>query len=96
MKGVTMADEVKETNKQLVCEIKIDTEILQKIIDEKVAQIKLDIQEIRNQAIDEFAEQMQEKVESFQAEINGIRADLLTLDYFSEFVFEIAEQMKGE
>lgn len=91
-----MADEVKETNKQLVCEIKIDTEILQKIIDEKVAQIKLDIQEIRNQAIDEFAEQMQEKVESFQAEINGIRADLLTLDYFSEFVFEIAEQMKGE
>lgn len=48
----------------------------------------------RAAAIDEFAEQMQEKVESFQAEINGIRADLLTLDYFSEFVFEIAEQMK--
>jgi hypothetical protein len=51
--------------------------------------------EIRNKVIDEFAERMQEKVESFQAEINGFKADVLTLDYFSEFVDEIAEQMKG-
>ena len=52
--------------------------------------------EIRNKAIDEFAEKLATDVESFEGMINGIRADLLTLDYFSEFVFEIAEQMKGK
>lgn len=80
-----MADEVKETNKQVVCEIKIDTEILQEIIDEKVAQIKLDIQEIRNQAIDEFAERLKGKYGCF-GYIDEIK--------FEE-VDEIAEQMKG-
>lgn len=53
-----MADEVKENNKQLVCEIKIDAEMMQKIVDEKVAQIELDIQEIRAKAIDEFAQEL--------------------------------------
>lgn len=48
-----------------------------------------------NTAIDEFAERLQEKVESFQTKINGFKADVLTLDYFVEFVDEIAEQMKG-
>lgn len=48
-----------------------------------------------NKAIDEFAERLQEKVESFQTEINGFKADVLTLDYFVEFVDEIAEQLKG-
>ena len=90
-----MADEVKENNKQLVCEIKIDAEMMRKIIDEKMTQIELDIQEIRANAIDDFAEKLNTDVESFVAEVNGIKADLLTLDYFSEFVFEIAEQMKG-
>lgn len=47
-----------------------------------------------NRAIDEFSEVLRTDVESFVAEVNGIRADLLTLDYFSEFVFEVAEQMK--
>ena len=53
-------------------------------------------QEIRAKAIDEFVEKLNTDVESFEAEVNGIRADLLTLDYFSEFVFDVAEQMKGE
>ena len=52
--------------------------------------------EIRAKAIDEFVEKLNTDVESFEAEVNGIRADLLTLDYFSEFVFDVAEQMKGE
>lgn len=52
--------------------------------------------EIRNKAIDEFAEKLCTDVESFTAEVNGMKADLLTLDYFNEFVFEIAEQLKGE
>lgn len=51
--------------------------------------------EIRAKAIDEFAERLQDKVESFQAEINGFKADVLTLDYFVEFVDEIAEELKG-
>lgn len=49
-----MADEVKENNKQLVCEIKIDAEMMRKIIDETVTQIELDIQGIRAKAIDDF------------------------------------------
>lgn len=51
--------------------------------------------EVRAKAIDEFAEKLNTDVESFVAEVDGVRADLLTLDYFSEFVFEIAEQLKG-
>lgn len=50
--------------------------------------------EIRAKAIDEFAEKLNTDVESFVAEVDGVRADLLTLDYFSEFVFEIAEELK--
>ena len=48
-----------------------------------------------DKAIDEFAEKLNTDVESFVAEVDGVRADLLTLDYFSEFVFEVAEKLKG-
>lgn len=51
--------------------------------------------EIRNKAIDEFVEKLATNVESFQAEVNGIRADLMTEDYFHEYIWNIAEQMKG-
>ena len=54
-----------------------------------------EMKEIRTKAIDEFAEKLNTYVESFEAEVNGIRADLLTLDYFSEFVFDVAERLKG-
>ena len=53
------------------------------------------VQAERNKAIDEFAEKLNTDVESFVAEVDGVRADLLTLDYFSEFVFEVAERLKG-
>ena len=49
----------------------------------------------REKAVDEFAEKLNTDVESFVAEVDGVRADLLTLDYFSEFVFEVAEELKG-
>lgn len=52
--------------------------------------------EIRTKAIEEFAERLITNAESFQAEVNGFRADLMTHDYFMEFVDEIAESMKGE
>ena len=54
------------------------------------------VSEIRNKAIEEFAERLITNAESFQAEVNGFRADLMTHDYFIEFVDEIAESMKGE
>lgn len=80
-----MADEVKENNKQLVCEIKIDAEMMRKIIDEKMAQIKLDVQGIRAEAIDEFANTLiprltdaiyQKDVESMTNLINDVAREL--------------------
>ncbi len=62
----------------------------------RLEQLEKEKTEIRAKAIDEFAERLQDKVESFQTEINGFRADVLTLDYFVEFVDEIAEEMRGE
>ena len=44
--------------------------------------------------VEEF-KALKEKNEPKKAEVDGVRADLLTLDYFSEFVFEVAEQLKG-
>lgn len=51
--------------------------------------------EERAKAIDDLTEKLMTDVESFVGEVNGIRADLLTLDYFCEFVGDTAEQMKG-
>lgn len=52
--------------------------------------------EIRNNTIDEFTEKLSTDVESFVATVNGIEADLLTLDYFDEFIFDMAEQLKED
>ena len=51
---------------------------------------------VRNKAIDEFTEKLSTNVESFQAEADGIKVDLMTEDYFHEYIWEIAEKMKGE
>lgn len=63
-------------------------------IETALKQIATTEAEIRAKAIDEFAEKLSTDVESFVATVNGIEADLLTLDYFDEFIFEIAEQLK--
>ena len=47
-----------------------------------------------NEAIDELVEKLATNVESFEGVVNGIRASLMTEDYFHEYVWEIAEQMK--
>lgn len=86
-----MADEVKENNKQLVCEIKIDIEMMRKIIDEKMTQIELDIQGIRAEAIDEFAERMKDKIFNHFTYIGIIEEPA---DY-SDYIDEIAEELKG-
>lgn len=82
-------EELKELRKGIkeipIATIKISKEDMQKIVDEKVAQIELNIQEIRAKAIDEFAERLKEKYGC--------------LGYIDEIKFEevdkIAEQMKA-
>lgn len=99
-----MADEVKENNKQLVCEIKIDAEMMWKIIDEKMAQIELNIQEIRAKAIDEFAEKLSLEIsESIIWDMlatmskNGSLSDTSDkiVDYVIDTSKKVAEQMKA-
>ena len=68
-----------------IASIEFSKEDMQKIVDEKVAQIELDIQEIRNQAIDEFFEHLQ-KYED----------DDMWLRLKMSSIYEIAERMKGE
>ena len=85
-----MADEVKENNKQLVCEIKIDAEMMRKIINEKITQIELDIQEIRAKTIDEFAERLKAEFPMVEDEY-GATTNLI----LNEKIEQIAEQMKA-
>ena len=60
----------------------------------KLKEIRATEQDIRNKAIDEFVEKLANNVESFEGTVNGIRASLMTEDYFHEYVWEMAEQMK--
>lgn len=82
-------EELKELRKGIkeipVATIKISKEDMQKMVDEKVAQIELDIQGIRAEAIDEFAERLKEKYGCLGC-IDEIK--------FEE-VDKIAEQMKA-
>lgn len=72
--------EAKETNKKVVCEIKIDAGMMRKIIDEKIGQIELDVQEIRNKAIDDVLAILNEYNVPFNADVN----------------FKILDMKKGE
>lgn len=48
-----------------------------------------------NKGIDDFVEKLCAEVEFFEATINGMQADVLTIDYLLEYVLEMAEQLKG-
>lgn len=82
-----------------IATIKISKEDMQKIVDEKVAQIELDIQKIRANTIDEFAEMLKEKYEEHNLDLC-----LRQNDYYSyansciqleNYIDKIAEQMKA-
>ena len=77
--------ELKEKNVIPIATIKFNKEDMQEIVDEKVAQIELDIQEIRNKAIDEFAERVK----------NLIREWYKACPFGYADIDEIAEKMKG-
>ena len=72
--------------------VKTITEIIENLTIEDVNMYQLGYKK----AIDDFAEKLVTDVESFQADVNGIKADLMTLDYFAEYVWDVAEQMQKE
>lgn len=72
-----------------IATIEFSKEDMQKIVDEKVAQIELDIQEIRNNAIDEFAERIK------QGDVIEYMGSYVSYEAIVSFINEIAEQMKG-
>ena len=77
------------------CGFNVNKEELTKALQYDRGQYEKGYKDGYEKAIDEFAEKLVTDIESFEGIVNGIRANLLTLDYFSEFVFEIAEQMKA-
>lgn len=90
-------EELKELRKGIkeipIATIKISKEDMQKIVDEKVAQIELDIQKIRAKAIDGFAERMKDFIAK-NVEDAEMSNDLCCEINQSE-VDEIAEQLKA-
>ena len=56
-------------------------------------------QEIRNKAIEEFAEAICVNASADSLKVmlpDGFRADVVTIDFVNEMVIKIAESMKGE
>ena len=49
----------------------------------------------RNKAIDDFEEKLCNEVESFNVTVEGIKVDVLSLDYLIEFVYEMSKQLKS-
>lgn len=76
-----------------IATIKISKEDMQKIVDEKVAQIELDIQEIRAKAIDEFAERLKNFIAKNVEDAES--SNDLCCEIFQSEIDEIAEQMKA-
>lgn len=84
-----------------IATIEFSKEDMQKIVDEKVAQIELDIQEIRAKAIDKFVEKITFEISKnfilsmlANYENYGVISDKI-VDYVIETSKKIAEQMKA-
>lgn len=76
-----------------IATIEFSKEDMQKMVDEKVAQIELDIQEIRNKAIDEFAEQIKELFKYESAWYKTMYHQRLVIDI--DKIDEVAQHMKA-
>lgn len=78
-----------------IATIKFSKEDMQKMVDEKVAQIELDIQKIRANTIDEFAHQLKETLnQEFPSNYESTRP-YFSLENARLSVDDVAEQMKG-
>lgn len=72
-----------------IATIEINKEYIQKIVDEKVTQIEMDIQQIRNKAIDEFVEKIQWEY------LNSCGLKQREIDFLVAVSSVVAEQLKG-
>jgi len=85
-------------SRQLFAEIKIDKDMMQKMVDEKFKEFEVDIQKTRNAAIDEFAEALKKELRNYDfwkfdvVTQYGVQETNVPRDWI---VDEIAEQMKG-
>ena len=95
---------LKEKNVIPIATIKFNKEDMQEIVDKKIKEFELDAKEIRNKAIDEFAEEIafgiyESVIWDMLATMskNGSLSDTSDkiVDYVIETSKEIAEQMKG-
>ena len=77
-----------------IATIEFSKEDMQKIVDEKVAQIELNIQEIRAKAIDEFAERLKSESYNGYATLEDYCEDTIE-SVAVEDIVNIAEQMKA-
>lgn len=75
--------------------ITINKKDLQKMVDEKVKDIELDIQGIRNKAIDDFADKIREKIEiSMIPRANELETIQALEELMSYSIGRIAERLK--
>lgn len=86
-------------SRQLFAEIKIDKDMLQEMIDEKIKEFEADIQKIRNKAIDEFAKSLKTDYVNFDLyyilQNNNVAFEITSLKSYRDMIDELAEQMKG-
>jgi len=91
--------EPKKVNEKCIAEIKIDMDMLQKVIEEKIKEFKADIQAVRNATIDEFAERLKTDYVNFDMyyilQNNNIVSEHTSLITYQDMIDEIAEEMKG-
>lgn len=71
--------------------VKFNKEDMQEIVDEKIKEVELDIQAIRNKAITEFAERLKTVLENLDKYHFGI----ISLYDSVNMIDEIAEEMRG-
>lgn len=77
-----------------IATIEFSKEDMQKIVNEKVAQIELDIQEIRAKATDEFAKRLKDLIAKNVEDAES--SNDLCCEIFQSEIDEIAEQMRKE
>lgn len=81
--------ELKEKNVIPIATINFNKEDMQEIVDEKIKEFELDIKEIRNKAIDDFAERIK------QGDVIEYMGSYVSYEAIASFIDEIAEKMKG-
>ena len=92
-------EELKELRKGIkeipIATITIDKEDLQRMVDEKIGEVELDIQKIRAKAIDEFTHQLKENLnQEFPSNYESTRP-YFSLENARLIVDDVAEQMKA-